>query len=264
LPASPSLGITTGRPGAAAGDRLYLIDNRYGGGRALTLNFWMTDYERLRKSAGQAGRLDLLRDYLSLAGVRPVADLRKSGGVRLSCTQVVAFRKGIAKYVAILPEPDCTDSGLVTLNLTTPEYAYDLRAHRALGRVTRASARLVPGEPVLFALLPGPMGRLSVVPAGTSTGPVQVKPGEIIKFAIRLTPRAGAAQESVPDSAVHIEVRNPAGRILDYYGANLPMPNGATEFSVSLALNDQAGVWRVSAREPFSHQTASAAFVVTK
>jgi hypothetical protein len=132
----------------------------------------------------------------------------------------------------------------------------------------------VPGEPVLFALLPGPMGRLSVVPAGTSTGPVQVKPGEIIKFAIRLTPRAGAAgsprvlsgvaPESTPDSAVHIEVRNPAGRILDYYGANLPMANGATEFSVSLALNDQAGVWRVSARETFSHQTASAAFVVTK
>jgi uncharacterized protein YfaS (alpha-2-macroglobulin family) len=122
----------------------------------------------------------------------------------------------------------------------------------------------VPGEPVLFALLPGPMGRLSVVPAGPSTGPVQVKPGEIVKFTIRLTPRAGAAQESVPDSAVHIEVRNPAGRILDYYGANLPMANGATEFSVSLALNDQAGVWRVSARETFSHQTASAAFVVTK
>jgi hypothetical protein len=274
LPASPTLRITTGRPGAAADDRLFLIDSRYGGGRALTLNFWMTDYERLRKSAGQAGRLDLLRDYLRLAGVRPVADLRKSGGARLSCTQVVAFRKGIAKYVAILPEPDCTDSGLVTLNLTTPEYVYDLRAHRALGRVTRASARLVPGEPVLFALLPAPMGRLSVVSAGTSTGPVQVKPGEIVKFAIRLTPRAGAAAsprllsgvapESTPGAAVHIEVRNPAGRILDYYGANLPMPNGATEFSVPLALNDQAGVWRVSAREPFTHQTAAATFVVAR
>jgi hypothetical protein len=272
LPVSPSLRITTGRPGAAAGDLLFLIDNRYGAGRALTLNFWMTDYERLRKSADQLARLALLRDYLSLAGVRPVADLRRSAGGAASCAEVVAFRKGIVKYLAILPEPDCPDRRLVTLNLPTPEYVYDLRAHRTLGRVARANARLVPGEPALFALLPGPMGRLSIVPAAASTGPVQVKPGEVVKFTVRLTPRAGAAgspyafpgaaPESVPDSAVHIEVRNPAGKILDYYGANLPLANGAAEFSVPLALNDEAGVWRVTAREPFTHQTAAATFIV--
>jgi hypothetical protein len=259
-----------GKPGAAAGEALFLIDNRYGAGRSITLNFWMTDYERLRKTAAQAPRLDLLRDYLSVAGVRPVADLQKSAGGRLSCSQVVAFRKGIVKYLAILPEPDCTDAGTVTLNLTAPEYVYDLRAHRTLGRVSRASGRLVPGEPVVFALLPAPMGRVSINPAG----PAQVKAGETARFSIRLTPRTaaaalarpatGPAEENVPASDVHIEVRNPAGKVLDYYGANLAVVNGAAEFSVPLALNDQAGLWRVTAREPFTHQTASATFVVAR
>ena len=270
LPAGTGLRTTMGKPAAAAGEALFLIDNRYAAGRSLTLNFWMTDYERLRKTAAQAPRLDLLRDYLSLAGIRPVADLRKPAGGRLSCSQVVAFRKGIVKYLAILPEPDCADAGTVTLNLATPEYVYDLRAHRALGRVPRASGRLVPGEPVVFALLPAPVGRLSV----RATGPAQVKVGETARFSIRLTPRTvtatvtrpatGPAEENVPASAVHIEVRNPAGKVLDYYGANLAVVNGVVEFSVPLALNDQAGAWRVTAREPFTHQTASATFVVAR
>ena len=79
VPASTSLRATTGRPGAAADETLFLIDNRYGAGRAITLNFWMADYEQLRKTADQAARLNLLRDYLSLAGARPVMDVRRSG-----------------------------------------------------------------------------------------------------------------------------------------------------------------------------------------
>jgi hypothetical protein len=270
LPASRGLRTTTGKPGAAAGEALFLIDNRYGAGRAITLNFWMTDYETLRKTPAQAARLDLLRDYLSAAGIRPVAELRKSGGGRLTCSEVVAFRKESVRYVAILPEPDCTDVGVVTLNLSVPEYVYDLRAHRTLGRVPRASARLMPGEPVVFALLPAPVGRLRV----SAVGAPQVRVGETARFSVRLTPRTttsalarsatGPAEENVPASAVHVEVRNPAGKILDYYGANLPVVNGVAKFSVPLALDDQVGVWRVTAREPFTHQAASATFVVTR
>ena len=68
----------------------------------------------------------------------------------------------------------------------------------------------------------------------------------------------------MPASTVHIEVRNPAGKVLDYYGANLAVLNGVAEFSVPLALNDQAGAWRVTAREPFTHQTAAATFLVVR
>jgi hypothetical protein len=280
-PADPSLRITTGQPGAAAGlasggagDALFLIDNRYGSGRSITLNFWMNDYERLRKSGAQAARLALLRDYLSLAGVRPVAEVRKPSGGYLACSEVVAYRKGAARYLAILPEPDCADAGMVTLNLPSPAYVYDLRAHRLMGRIARVSGRLVAGEPLVYGLLPAPVGRLSVSLAGLPKGSATIKAGDSVKFSIRLTarnlatgsprPPAGGTPEPVPDSAFHVEVRNPAGKTLDYYGANLALADGAAEFSLPLALDDVPGPWRITVREPFTHQTASKTFTVTR
>lgn len=280
-PADASLRNTTGQPGAAAGlasggagGTLLLIDNRFGSGRSITLNFWMSDYERQRKSGAQAGRLALLRDYLLLAGVRPVADVRKASGDPISCSEVVAYRKGAAKYLAILPEPDCADAGMVTLNLPSPAYVYDLRAHRLMGRVGRVNGRLIPGEPLLYGILPAPLGRLSVSLAGASRASAQVKAGDIARFSIRLNARnimagsprqpANAPPEPTPESAIHVEVRNPAGKLLDYYAANLALVKGAAEFSIPLALDDVRGAWRVTVREPFAHQAASTSFTVAR
>jgi hypothetical protein len=282
VPADPKLRITTGQPGAAAGaasdgsagEALFLIDNRYGSGRSITFNLWMADYERLRKSDSQAARLDLLRDYLSLAGVRPVAEVRRASGGYLACSEIVAFRKRTVRFLSILPEPDCADAGMVTLNLSGPAYVYDLRAHRLMGRISRVSGRLVPGEPLLYGILPSPLGRLSVSLAGPPKAPAQVKAGDIAKFSIHLSARNGAGvpsrqlpggiPEPSPESAVHVEVRNPAGKTLDYYTANLPLVNSAAEFSIPLALDDVPGPWRVTVREPYAHQSASATFTVTR
>ncbi|MGH9649038.1 MAG: beta-galactosidase trimerization domain-containing protein, partial [Terriglobales bacterium] len=282
-PADPKLRNTTGQPGAAAdlasasgeaGSTLFLIDNRFGSGRSITFNFWMSDYERLRKTPAQATRLALLHDYLSLAGVRPVMEVRKPAGNYLACSEVVAYRKGVAKYFAILPAPDCPDAGMVVINLPMPAYVYDLRAHRLMGRIARVSGRLVAGEPLVYGLLPSPLGRLSISLANAPKGPAPIKAGEIVKFSIRVSarnpagglprPTAGAAQEPIPENAVHVEVRNPSGKMLDHYNGNLALVNGAAEFSILLALDDVPGTWRVTAREPFVHQTASTAFTVAR
>lgn len=273
-PADPSLRITTGQPGGAAGGTLFLVDNRFGSGRSITFNFWMSDYQRVRKSVAQATHLALLRDYLSLAGVRPVAEVRNPSGGYLACSEVVAYRKGAAKYLAILPEPDCADAGMITLNLPSLAYVYDLRAHRLIGRMGRVSGRLVAGEPLLYAILPSPVGRLNVTLAGAPKVLAPVKAGDIVKFSVRLNDRngagvqprqaVGAPQEAHAESAVHVEVRSPAGKTLDYYTANLPLANGVAEFSIPLALDDASGTWRVTVREPFAHQSASATFTVTK
>ncbi len=273
-PSDPKLRNTTGQPGAAADGALFLMDNRYGSGRSITFNFWMKDYERQRRSGAQAGLIALLRDYLSLAGVHSVADVRKASGEPLSCSEVVRYRKGRAIYLAVLPEPDCPDAGMATLNLPSPAYVYDLRAHRALGRVARASGRLIPGEPLLYGVLPSPVGRLSVSLAGPPKAPAQVKTGDIAKFSIRLSahrigappssPLPGGSSEAAPESSIHVEVRNAAGKELDHYAANLVLVNGAAEFTLPLALDDVPGPWRVTVREPFAHQTASATFTVAK
>ena len=281
--ANPNLRLTTGRPGAAGGpgseaggasEPLFLISNHYGAGRAITLNFWMSEYLRLQKTAAQDAWLALLHDYLSLAGTQPVADLRKPGGGRLPCSEVEEFRKGSAKFLAILPKQDCADAGMITVHLTSPQHVYDLRAHRALGRVTQVGGRVSPGEPLVLALLPAPVGRLSIQPAGGARGAAQARAGDTVRFSIRFAPRsrpAGSSRQAAeqtdgnaPPASIHAEVRNPAGKVVDYYGANLVLVNGAGDFTIPLALNDVPGAWRVTAREPYSHQTASAVFVVTR
>ena len=70
-------------------------------------------------------------------------------------------------------------------------------------------------------------------------------------------------QSHFPD-AVHVEVRNPAEKVLSYYGKNLPLQDGVARFSVAVALNDQPGEWRVTVREPYTHQTCSTTFQVVR
>jgi hypothetical protein len=263
LPASASLRSTSGRPGAAASNALLLIENPFGAGRAISLNFWMTDYPRLRNTPAQRARLALLRDYLSLAGVQPLAKVRRASGEPLACSEVVGFRKGVTRYLAILPEPDCADRGPIVLDLSAPQFVYDLRAHRLLGRLNRVAGTLVAGEPLLYALQSAPLGRLSIQSGeeGELRREANLKVGDTAEFSIRLTARPG---EIVPETAAHVEVRNPAGKIVDYYGAEVPISNGRAGFAVALALDDPPGVWRVTAREPFTHQTASTTFLLTR
>jgi len=268
LPAGASLRTTTGRPGAAAKDALFLVDNPFGAGRSISLNFWMTDYPRLRNTPAQRARLAMLRDYLSLAGVQPLANVRRASGEPLACSEMVGFRKGVTRYLAILPEPDCADRGPSALALPAPQFVYDLRAHRLLGRLSRVTGTLAEGEPLLYALQPAPVGRLSIQAGDSGKGEralapakASLKAGDTARFQIRLTARP---TEIVPETAAHVEVVNPAGKIVDYYGADIPISNGAAEFAVPLALDDLPGTWRVTVREPFTHQTASATFVVTR
>ena len=272
-PANPDLRLTTGHPSAGVGDALFLIDNRYGSGRAITLNFWMNDYDEIRKTPAQAGWLSLLRDYMNLAGVRPVAEVRRSDGSMLACSEVIGFQKEVAKFLAILPDPGCADEGPITLNVSETAYVFDLRAHRPLGRLNRITSKLVAGEPLLLAFLPAPVGRIKIAASGSQAGSPLFKPGDAVRLSVRLMPpnapagssrAATAPPTALPPSAVHIGVRNPQGILMDYYGANLPVVNGQAEFTLPLALNDVPGVWRVTVREPYAHQTASATLVVRK
>jgi len=202
----------------------------------------------------------MLGDQLATAGLKRVADVRRPNGEPLRCSEVTGFRKSSLKFIAILPGPDCADAGEVTLNLDAPRHVYNLRAHRALGRVARVRGTLVAGEPLLYAILPAPIGRLTIEPVAPSAPPLQAKAGETVKFTVR---RAAQGGGEIPVSAAHLEVQSPKGKVVDYYGGNLLLTSGAAEFAVPLALDDTPGVWRVTAREPFAHQTASATFELT-
>lgn len=254
--------VATAEPHVEAGQASFLVENNYGAGRAVTLNFWMTDYARLRKSGKTGERLALLHKYLSQARVKPVAAVYTDTGKRLACSEVVAYWKQDAEFLAILPEPpraSCRDAGGFHLSFPEARYIYDLRAHKFLGDTDHVRGTLLGGEPVLYALETAPIPRLSITPQGRTRAALDVAPGDTVNFIIHWL---GAGHAAKIDDAVHVEVRNPAGSVVDYYGANLPLGASPASFAIPLALNDSPGTWRVTAREAFTHQVATATFVV--
>jgi hypothetical protein len=259
VPAEPALRVTTGQPAAVSQGIPLLIETRTGSGRSVYFNFWMTDYDELRPTSRQDSRLALLRETLSRSSIQPVAEFRKTTGEPLRCAEIVSFSKKNAKYVAILPEPGCTDAGPGVLRLPTAQQVYDLRLHRSLGRVSEIEGTLQQGEPLIFALTEAPVGSLSLSRLDFSQGSALVRAGDLLRFSIRQKGNGA----SVVDGAVHVEVQDPSGKILDYYGGDYSLSGGQAEFSIPLALNDLPGRWQVTACEPFSHQTAQASFEVT-
>ncbi|HUX10710.1 MAG TPA: hypothetical protein VMW51_08695, partial [Terriglobia bacterium] len=215
----------------------------------------------VRKAGTNAPLLEVLAHYLGQAGVEPVADVQTAGGQPARCSEIAGYRKGEVRLLAVLPGVGCRDAGSVTLRFPASRYVYNLREHRLLGDLSTVKATLVEGAPLFLALSPEPIGKLSISAIGASDGNLRVRAGGAAAFRIQLTMPQG--QSDFPE-AVHLEVRDPAGKILSYYGGNLPLQDGAARFSIALALNDQPGQWQVTAQEPYTHQTSSAIFFVAR
>jgi hypothetical protein len=171
----------------------------------------------------------------------------------------VGYRSGGGEIIAILPELKCSDAGAVTLRLPTAKFVYDLRQHRFLGHLDRVSGMLVAGEPLIYAVEDSPAARLEILARGKASPAVRA--GATVHFALRLNARSGPA---APSCAAHVEVRNPRGQVVEYYGTNLPLATSPQDFAVALALNDLPGRWSVTVREPYAHQTAAADFLVER
>jgi Beta-galactosidase trimerisation domain/Beta-galactosidase len=262
IPAEADLKVTSGKAGFSNGVTPFLVENSFGAGRAVTLNFWMNNYIALRKAGKNSSMLKLLEHYLGQAGAEPVADIRTASGQRIGCSEIVGYMKGELRYLAILPGVGCRDAGPVTLRLPSSLYVYSLTEHRMMGNLSRVEGTLTDGAPLFLALSSEPIGKLSVSPQGENAGgSLQVKAGGAAAFRIQLFMPDG--HSDFPE-AVHVDVRNPDGKVLSYYGRNFALKDGEAQFSVALALSDQPGKWQVTVREPYTHQTCSTTFTVVR
>lgn len=151
--------------------------------------------------------------------------------------------------------------GPVTVHLPSRSYVYNLREHRLLGHVSQVEGTLTEGSPLFLAFSPEPPGRLSINSRGAEVDRLQVKAGGTAAFHIQMSMPDG--HSNFPD-AVHVDVRNPAGKVVFYHGRNLQLKNGLAKLSIALALNDQPGQWQVTLREPYTHQACSATFRVVR
>jgi hypothetical protein len=115
----------------------------------------------------------------------------------------------------------------------TDKVRYDLYSGGLASETVKTSAE----RPVLLVERAAKIARLEIGPG----------------LEIRLFEEGGAP---VDLSVVHLDVIDPAGKVVKQYGGNVTVREGRARFEVSFALNDAAGVWRVKARDVVSGLTA--------
>jgi hypothetical protein len=75
---------------------------------------------------------------------------------------------------------------------------------------------------------------------------------------VGLTDEGGAP---VDRSVVHLEVRDPAGKLVRHYSGNVTIENGRAKFAIPFALSDARGTWKVTAKDVVSGLTAERTLV---
>lgn len=214
----------------------------HGSGQVVTMYQPVWDYPRLRAD----GRGRLMREQVAdvMRAAPPFARIDAGGDIggafwngeitrhAIGSGCIVSLRRSAAVWPdGALASPD------LTLAWDTPQHVYDVRTKQYLGELTAWSGELDLGDLTMLALLPETIGPMSASVAGGAK--------------VVITARVDTPQRT----AVHLDVYDPAGKKIAWYGGNAPVVDGAAVFTVPHALDDAAGTWRAEVREVISGQT---------
>lgn len=264
-----SISLGTGKAQALlAGEKPAWIANRYEKGKALLLNFSISDYAEvagsLEKSAVKVGDdsgaiRDLFKALMTQAGVDdPVKVEPEIAGARL-----YRFVKDGLAYLGVLqglPEPadaylDGSAKTLIArpgvLKLCEKKYIYDARQGKYLGYSDRIETAIEPAKGLLFALLPYEVKGVRV------SASKHIRQGEDLEYkaAIEGTKNPGL-------HVFHVELTSPKGENVSYYADNVVGEGGKCQGLISLALNEAVGKWKLRVRDVATGMTVEHAFVV--
>ena len=273
LPAGSNITERPGGWGLAAADRRVRLDraarqldlgaglpkihaNFTGNGSAFDLNAFMAGYGRLRQDGRGAGVRTATAGLLEMAGYRPEITVEPAGGGDLKAVKIAGYDLGagghlvgmLKDYRGAYQEQD------ITVTLPESGYHYDVRAGRYLGDGSTIHTTISSGEAKLLASLP------YLVKSVKISAPEKARPGEPIELDISLVTVDGAVLGS---HVFVLEVFDPTGQKLNYYGGNLVAEKGAAATVFTTALNDSTGRWRIRTREVISGLTAESCFTLT-
>jgi len=199
------------------------------------------------------------------SGVAPAFAVASPDGKPVTDVETYRFVDGGLTIVALLrdlpasqPNDDGKTSGsptqeAIVLTLPRRSYVYDLRRGAALGPMRRVALSLDPNEPAIFAVTERSLPTLKL------SGPGRLRPGETGEFRFNLAGASPAAFD-----VFHVEVRDPAGKLLPDYSGNLLARGGKAVWHLPLALNDAVGKWEVRVKDVLSGETARSRLVVTR
>ncbi len=160
-----------------------------------------------------------LRRSLATAGIVPEITAEDAARITLR-------RNGAATLAGIEFPPDI--SGPRTITLAAPAFVRDLARDPAVWtRTDRLTFEAGTERPALLALLPAPPVPPSIL------APSVARAGDRVTAELRL-PGAGV---------LHVELRDPSGRLAGAYSGNARVDGGRVTWAVPFALDDAAGEW---------------------
>jgi hypothetical protein len=183
---------------------------------------------------------DDMAEFLERTRLAPTVTLRNSAGRRAADSEISIFRQGSATIIALLPDPVCAGDALaqhgerVALTLDHAQHVHDLIARADLGRTDRVELTLDPAAPAMLVI-----SDRRIMPVAI-TAPAKMRLGEMaeLKFA-----------SARPQSVLHIDIVDPAGRLVAPYSGNLRFHGGQGRKGIPFALNDPVGSWEIRVRD---------------
>lgn len=176
------------------------------------------------------------------ADIEPMVSVEAEDGTKLRDVEIRQFRNGGVRIVGLQrdlakgAEPGAMRS--VFLRLRETAWRTDLRGRAPASRASRFPVRLDPVEPTVLAI------SHSMLPKPVLNGPREATLGDIADFRLHLSGPSAATTH-----VVRLEVRDPSGRVVGAYSANVALRGDKTRWQLKLALNDAPGTWTVTARD---------------
>lgn len=223
-----------------------LLEHRAGQGRAYLLNFFLDRYPADRLEKRNTPALEKVKRVLAAAGIAPKVKLASASGAPISNCESYLFNNGSTKLLGLLPDKDGFRAGKALVTFDQGGALYDVRQKRYLGSGSTFEIELEPAVPRLLALLEGRIAGIAL------QSPASARRGEEVMIRFRLN--EGKNLRSV----AKVIVTDAAGREAPIYGGNRDIVGGAGELRFRTALNDPAGLWRVSVTEVTSGERAQA------
>ncbi len=230
--------------------RPQLIENRFGGGRAYLLNYFLDRYPEDKLERRQAPALEKMGQVLTTAAINPTVKLITPAGQRVADCETYLFNFGSTRLVGLVPDKENPAPQKVRIVFEQKGVLYDVREKRYLGSGSVFETEIEPAVPRLFALVETRIIGLELQQSASA----RLGEAVTLKFRIASSPQLR--------SVAKVTVTDPQGREMRYYGSNQEIISGAGSISFRTALNDSPGVWRVAVTEALSGETAHAEITI--
>ncbi len=228
------------------------------------------EYEAIDPTAGA----ERIADVLGRAGIKPPISIESRSGTPLKGLEMVRFELDDMTLVGILRPPVGTrqvvgpdgvirhvpdDSGgnqiePVRITLEAVGEAFDARRGRQIDGVEQSGRRMIietdlpAGDATLLAIIP------QVARIGVQAEPKAVRPGQSVQISVSC--------DAPGRRVVRLQVTRPDGSDAPWLSRNLVV-KGAEKFTSPVALDEQAGQWKVSVTEVVSGVSAVTQFSVS-